>query len=68
MIRTQIRLFYQSEQREGGNQAGADVSEGREAFTAKRLNLLLEVKDAQEPAKRAEPLINETECATRGQG
>lgn len=57
MLGVQIPLFYQTRQREGVTQAGADLSNARESFTAARQDVLFQVKDAYERAKRAERLI-----------
>ncbi len=57
MLGIQIPLFYQTKQREGVNQAGSDLSSARDAFTGARQDVLFQVKDAYERAKRAERLI-----------
>lgn len=58
MFGIQIPLFYQTKQREGVNQAIADLSRAREDLTATRQNLLFQVKDAFERAQRATRLVN----------
>lgn len=58
MLGIQIPLFFQTKQREGVNQAVADLSRAREDLTATRQDLLFQVKDAYERAQRANRLIN----------
>ena len=57
MFGIQIPLFYQTKQREGVNQAVADLSRARENLTATRQDLLFQVKDAFERAQRATRLV-----------
>jgi len=57
MFGIQIPLFYQTKQREGVNQAVADLSRAREDLTATRQDLLFQVKDAFERAQRANRLV-----------
>jgi outer membrane protein TolC len=57
MLGIQIPLFYQTKQREGVNQAVADLSRAREDLTATRQDLLFQVKDAFERAQRATRLV-----------
>jgi outer membrane protein TolC len=57
MFGIQIPLFYQTKQREGVNQAVADLSRAREDLTATRQDLLFQVKDAFERAQRATRLV-----------
>jgi outer membrane protein, heavy metal efflux system len=57
MFGIQIPLFYQTKQREGVNQAAADLSRAREDLTATRQDLLFQVKDAFERAQRATRLV-----------
>jgi len=57
MFGIQIPLFYQTKQREGVNQAVADLSRAREDLTATRQDLLFQVKDAFERATRATRLV-----------
>jgi cobalt-zinc-cadmium efflux system outer membrane protein len=57
MLGIQIPLFYQTKQREGVNQAAADLSRAREDLTATRQDLLFQVKDAFERARRATRLV-----------
>jgi len=57
MFGIQIPLFYQTKQREGVNQAVADLSRAREDLTATRQDLLFQVKDAFERARRATRLV-----------
>jgi outer membrane protein TolC len=58
MFGIQIPLFYQTKQREGVNQAVADLSRAREDLTATRQDLLFQVKDAFERARRANRLVS----------
>jgi hypothetical protein len=57
MLGIQIPLFYQTKQREGVNQAVANLSRAREDLTATRQDLLFQVKDAFERAQRATRLV-----------
>ncbi len=57
MLGIQIPLFYQTKQREGVNQAGSDLSRARQTLTAARQDLLFQVKDAFERARRARRLV-----------
>lgn len=57
MFGIQIPLFYQTKQREGVNQAVADLARAREDLTATRQELLFQVKDAFERAQRATRLV-----------
>lgn len=57
MFGIQIPLFFQTKQREGVNQAVADLSRAREDLTATRQDLLFQVKDAFERAQRATRLV-----------
>ena len=57
LLGIQIPLFYQTKQREGVNQAVADLSRAREDLTATRQDLLFQVKDAFERAHRANRLV-----------
>ncbi|MEO8326689.1 MAG: TolC family protein [Nitrospirota bacterium] len=57
MLGIQIPLFYQTKQREGVNQAVADLSRAREDLTATRQDVLFQVKDAFERARRASRLV-----------
>ncbi len=57
MLGIQIPLFYQTKQREGVNQAVADLARTREDLTATRQDLLFQVKDAFERAHRANRLV-----------
>lgn len=57
MLGIQIPLFYQSKQRQGVTQASADLMRARQDFIATRQELLFQVKDAFERARRAERLV-----------
>jgi len=57
MLGIQIPLYFQTKQREGVNQAVADLSRAREDLTAARQDVLFQVKDAFERAKRASRLV-----------
>ncbi len=57
MLGIQIPLFFQTKQREGVNQAVADLSRAREDLTATRQDLMFQVKDAYERAQRANRLV-----------
>lgn len=57
MFGIQIPLFYQTKQREGVNQAVADLSRAHEDLVATRQELLFHVKDAFERAQRATRLV-----------
>lgn len=57
MLGIQIPLFFQTKQREGVNQAVANLSRAREDLTATRQDLLFQVKDAFERAQRAIRLV-----------
>lgn len=58
MIGIEIPLFFQTKQREGVNQAAADLARSRQELTAARQTVLFEVKDAYERAHRAKRLMS----------
>lgn len=57
MLGIKIPLFYETKQRQGVNEALANLSGAREDFSATRQELLFQVKDGFVQAQRAERLI-----------
>ena len=57
MLGIQIPLFYHTKQQEGVNQAVGNLSRARANLIATRQDLLFQVKDAYERAKRANRLV-----------
>lgn len=57
MLGIKIPMFYETKQRQGVNEALANLSGAREDFSATRQELLFQVKDGFVQAQRAERLI-----------
>jgi outer membrane protein, heavy metal efflux system len=58
LLGIQIPLFFETKQRQGVTEAAASLSSVRDEFMATRQDLLFQVKDSYERAKRAERLVS----------
>lgn len=58
LLGIQIPLYFQTKQREAVSEASSSLFSARDEFIATRQDLLFQVKDAFERARRAERLIN----------
>ncbi len=57
MLGIKVPLYFHTKQREGVNQAVAELSRARKDFTATQQDVLFQVKDAFERAQRAHRLV-----------